>query len=378
MKTIGFIPILCESKLINTTPINGKPLIYWGILALAKSPAIDEIVIATDCKEIADIALSFNFPNLKIYNRLPQNAQDTSSTEDVMLEYIQQAKVDPKSTVVLLQATSPLVSANDISKGIEIMQSGKYKSVMSVVRIKRFFWHENGTPLNYDYKNRPRPQNFKGQLMENGAIYINTAENIVKDKNRLSQPIGFVEMPEYTATEINEPADCIIIEKLMQKHCKEKPQPTDIKLFLSDVDGVLTDAGMYYSEHGDELKKFSTYDGMGFKILQEKGIKTGIITSEQVTLNKRRAEKLKLDLQFHGAKNKLEIVSKLTKEMGISLSQVAYIGDDVNDLDLLKNVGVAGCPANARPEIKAIPNIIHLTKKGGEGAVREFVELIIG
>ena len=150
-----------------------------------------------------------------------------------------------------------------------------------------------------------------------------------------------------------------------------------IKLFLSDVDGVLTDAGMYYTENGDEIKKFCTYDGMGFKLLQKKGVKVGILTSEDRDLNRRRAKKLCLDYDFHGAKDKLKIVLDLCKNQNISIEEVAYIGDDINCFELLSNVGIAACPHNAIQRIKLIPNIIQLNKNGGDGVVREFVELML-
>jgi len=158
---------------------------------------------------------------------------------------------------------------------------------------------------------------------------------------------------------------------------RKKYDFSKIKLFLSDVDGVLTDAGMYYTEEGDEIKKFCTYDGMGFKLLQERGVKVGILTSEDRDLNRRRAKKLGLDLDLHGAKNKLNIVIELCKDTKISLDEVAYIGDDVNCFELLSNVGIAACPNNAIHRIKNIPNIIQLSKNGGDGVVREFVELML-
>ena len=142
-------------------------------------------------------------------------------------------------------------------------------------------------------------------------------------------------------------------------------------LFLSDVDGVLTDAGMYYTENGDEIKKFSTYDGMGFKLMQAKGIKVGILTAENRKLNKNRATKLKLDYDFHGIENKLEILSKLLKELSIDWKDVAYVGDDLNDIEVLKKVGQAFCPANAVEEVKKIKGIKHLSRSGGQGAIRE-------
>lgn len=155
--------------------------------------------------------------------------------------------------------------------------------------------------------------------------------------------------------------------------------PTKIKLLLTDVDGVLTDAGMYYSETGDELKKFNTHDGMGLQLIRDKGIKTGIITSEDTKLVERRFNKLKLDYLYQGKREggKLASVKEICSKEGLKLSEVAYIGDDVNCFELLSNVGLAACPANALDTIKNIPGIIQMKKKGGEGCVREFVEMIM-
>ncbi len=155
--------------------------------------------------------------------------------------------------------------------------------------------------------------------------------------------------------------------------------PTKIKLLLTDVDGVLTDAGMYYSEAGDELKKFNTHDGMGLQLIREKGIKTGIITSENTKLVERRFNKLKLDYLYQGKREggKLAAVKEICEKEGISLAEVAYIGDDINCFELLSSVGLAACPADALDAIKNIPGIIQMKKKGGDGCVREFVEMII-
>ena len=152
-----------------------------------------------------------------------------------------------------------------------------------------------------------------------------------------------------------------------------------IKLFLSDVDGVMTDAGMYYTESGDEFKKFNTHDGMGFQMLREAGIKTGIITSENTRIVTNRAAKLKVDYLYQGKGfgNKLEVAKEICEKENITLQEVAYIGDDINCLELLASVAIAACPANAVEKVKNIPNIIKLKLKGGEGAVREFIEWIL-
>ena len=164
-----------------------------------------------------------------------------------------------------------------------------------------------------------------------------------------------------------------------EEHGARNAEHGTIKLLLTDVDGVLTDSGMYYSEAGDELKKFNTHDGMGLQLIGQKGIKTGIITSEDTKLVERRFQKLKLDYLYQGKREggKLAAVKEICQKEGITLKQVAYIGDDVNCFELLSSVGLAACPSDALDTIKNIPGIIQMKKKGGEGCVREFAGLIM-
>ncbi len=380
MSTIAFIPARCGSKAIHLKNIKtfyGRPLLFWNAEALDNCSAVDRVVVATDCEEVKQCIESFSLTKLEVYLRDPQNAQDTSATEDVMLEYINHSNCSDDDTFLLVQATSPFTSTNDFSKALDTFATSEFDSLLSCARIKRFFWSEEGTSINYDYRQRPRRQDFDGSLMENGAFYINTVKGIKQHGNRLGGQIGIFEMPAYTSLELDEDEDWLQGELLMHRYQRDRRQAVDVRLMLSDVDGVLTDAGMYYTENGDEIKKFNTYDGMGFKLLQAQGAKVGILTKEDRQLNRNRALKLKLDFDFHGIDHKLELVKDLCKKEGIHLHQVAYIGDDVNDEALLRAVGVAACPASARPEIKGIPGINILKTSGGMGPVREFVEEIL-
>ena len=380
MKTIAFIPVRGGSKSIINKNIKlfcGKPLVYWVSKAAQDSLNIDEIIVATDSADIKKTVLDFGFNKLNVYDRSEQNALDTSSTESVMLEYLENAN-NGGDTFILIQATSPFLQSEDITNAVDQYQKTGVDSLLSCTQVKRFFWEENGKPLNYDYKARPRRQDFKGSLIENGALYINSVNNILEHGNRLSGEIGIYIMPEYTMTEIDEPDDWVYAEHLMKKYILNQNKK-QIKLFLSDVDGVLTDAGMYYSENGEELKKFNTHDGMAFQLLREDGIKTGIITSENTQIVERRAKKLKVDFLYQGKQfgGKLEIANEICEKLGIDLDQVAYIGDDINCYELLSNVGIAACPHNAVDKIKTIPGILQLSKNGGEGVVREFVSRIL-
>ena len=384
MKTIAFIPVRGGSKSIplkNIKPFCGKPLVCWNIEALEQCPLVDAIVVATDSDAIENVVVSAGYSKTKIYRRSAENASDTASTESVMLEYINFSKLEKDIVFMLVQATSPLTETHHFTEALQQYSEGKYDSMLTCVRNKRFFWNHDGIPVNYNYFNRPRRQDFPGLMMENGAFYINIVGRIVQHKNRLCGKIGIYEMPEYTATEIDEPDDWTYLEHLMCKYVlsKRTTNHKQVKLFLTDVDGVLTDAGMYYSENGDELKKFNTHDGMGLQLLMKAGIKTGIITSENTKIVEKRAKKLKVDYLYQGKREggKLEVAKEICAKEYISLDEVAYIGDDINCHELLSSVGMAACPANALPRIKNIPNIIHLEKKGGEGAVREFVEIIL-
>lgn len=382
MKTIAFIPVRGGSKSIPLKNIKlfcGKPLVCWNIEALENCPMVDEVIVATDSDEIWNTVEKQNYKKTILYRRSTENACDTASTESVMLEYINYAQLPNDDIFMLVQATSPLTESVHFMEALQLFSKHEYDSIITCVRNYRFFWNEDGTSMNYDYRNRPRRQNFNGMLMENGAFYINIVGNVKESGNRLSGKIGIYEMPEYTATEIDEPDDWIVLENLMRKHVLSQKVNSKIKLFISDIDGTLTDGGMYYSENGDELKKFNTRDGMGFELLRKTGIKTAIITSEDRSLNHRRAEKLKIDFIYQGKRGegKVSVAKEICEELGLTFDEVAYIGDDINCLDLLSLVGLAACPADADSKIKDLPFIHVMTKKGGDGCVREFINMII-
>ncbi len=149
-----------------------------------------------------------------------------------------------------------------------------------------------------------------------------------------------------------------------------------IKFFISDIDGVLTDGGMYYSEAGDELKKFNTKDGMGVAILRSLGVEVVFVTSENTKINIRRANKLKVKYLFQNVKDKLTYIRKFLETQKVSFDEIAYIGDDINDIELLKSVQLSFCPADAVYEVKNNVNYI-LDKRGGEGVFREAVEFLM-
>ncbi|MGV4554340.1 KdsC family phosphatase [Ornithobacterium rhinotracheale] len=149
------------------------------------------------------------------------------------------------------------------------------------------------------------------------------------------------------------------------------------KLIATDIDGVWTDGGMFYDQTEIELKKFNTYDSAGVLFAQHLNIPVAIITGENSNIVKRRAKKLKINDLFLGAKNKPMILSELCSKYNIQKSEVAYIGDDINDIEVLEQVGFSACPSSAPRYIQELCKYV-CNKKGGDGAFREFVEYLIG
>lgn len=149
------------------------------------------------------------------------------------------------------------------------------------------------------------------------------------------------------------------------------------KLVITDIDGVWTDGGMYYDQTGNEWKKFNTSDSAGIIFCHKLNIPVAIITGEKTEIVQRRADKLKVDYLYQGVTNKVDVAKELCEKLNIDFTEVAYIGDDINDLGLLKKVGISGAPSNASDYVKNIVNIVT-NKKGGDGAFREFIEIIIG
>lgn len=147
----------------------------------------------------------------------------------------------------------------------------------------------------------------------------------------------------------------------------------NIKLFLTDIDGVWTDGGMYYDNQGNEMKKFNTSDSAGVLFLRSMNIPVGMITGEDTEIVRRRAQKLKIDMLYMGVKNKLAIMKMICEEKQLEFSEVAYIGDDLIDIPVMDVVGLSAVPADT-PDYVSVHADWVLKKRGGEGVFREFVE----
>jgi len=217
-RIVALIPLRGGSKSIlkkNIKFICGRPLCAWVLEAAVNSELIDSVYVSTDSKEIADVVVGLNM-GIKIIERPSNLSTDKATTESVILHAME---IIPFDKVVTIQATSPLLETLDIDRALIDFEKLKYDSMLSAVRMKRFFWTENGLPINYNPISRPMRQDFKGTFMENGAFYI-TKRSVLKNlKCRIGGVVGIFEMDEKTAVEIDEPDDWTIVERLLkEKH----------------------------------------------------------------------------------------------------------------------------------------------------------------
>ncbi|MBQ7563565.1 MAG: acylneuraminate cytidylyltransferase family protein [Lachnospiraceae bacterium] len=233
MKNIAFIPARGGSKSIplkNIHEINGKPLIYWTVKAAHDSKSIDHIYVSTDSEKIRNTVESFEFEDVTVVDRSPESASDSASTEDAMLEFAE--NYTDFENICLIQATSPLLTSEDIDGGFALFETEETDSVFSGNRKYQFIWTDEnpsaGSAISaaseksfviptYDIKKRPRRQDWSGYIVENGAFYITSRALLLKSSCRFSGRIKAYEMPANRIFEIDEPVDWEIAGELLRR-----------------------------------------------------------------------------------------------------------------------------------------------------------------
>lgn len=223
---LTFLPCRRGSKGVpgkNRKLINGRPLFSWALRSASEAACTDKVVLATDDPEIVESARRYDFPKVSLYDRLPENAVDASPTMDVVREFFELTEIPlhDEDLFLLVQATSPLISAEDIDAAHATYLSSGADSLLSVVALKRFQWSRDGRPMNYRLDRQPRRQDFEEEnriLVENGALYLTTVGNIREHGLLKSGKVAFHVMEESTFWEIDEEDDFDVVEHLLRKH----------------------------------------------------------------------------------------------------------------------------------------------------------------
>lgn len=380
---VAFIPARGGSKSIplkNIQTFCGRPLIYWVLKAAQECQSISTVYLATDSHQIKQAALEFGFSKVEVVSRAAETAIDQAGTESAMLEF---AASHDFNNMVLIQATSPLLEAGDLEGGFRQFLDQQADSLVSGVRQKKFIWKtEQGwaQPVNYQPTQRPRRQEWEGSFIENGAFYITRRSHLLASHCRVSGKITYFAMAEDTYYELDEPEDWLIVEQLKWRRLQQDHLAgidfKQINLLICDVDGVLTDAGLYYVD-GQEGRKFSVRDGKGIELLRKQGIQMMFLTSEDTPGIAQRARKLGVEYLHMGIKDKKAFLGSFFQtHPEFSFPRTAYVGDDVNDLDNIREAGFAAAPQDADKSVKAAAQYV-CQLPGGRGCVREVCDLIL-
>lgn len=378
-KIIAVIPARGGSKGIphkNIKMLLGKPLIGWSLAQVKNSKYIDEYFVSTDNNKIAKISEEFG---AKIVKRPKRISGDNASTESALIHISQELNYN-FDVMIVLQCTSPMRYPEQIDEAIEKMFKENADSLLTGSLNTVFFWDNNGSPLNYDYKKRPRRQDKNWEFVENGSFYIFKKHILLETGNRLGGKISQYLMPKWMSFEIDEPFDFELIKFLMRfkylKNHELNDKISKIKLVLFDVDGVFTDGSVSLDSNGVESISFSRIDGKGVELLRNKNYFLGVISSENNHLVKKRMQKLKIENIHLGIKNKMGVYKRLKNKYDLIDEEICFCGDDVQDMPVLKKVGLSCCPQNGQNDVKDICDIVS-EKNGGDGFVRDIANLFI-
>ncbi len=381
---LALVPARGGSKGIpgkNLAPVGGKPLLAHTLEQARDTPAVSRVVVSTDDDAIARCAVAYG---AGVVRRPAKLASDTATSEVALqhaLEALRVAEDYQPDLVVFLQATSPLRRRRDISGAIATLDSERADSLFSACPAHGFVWRRRGGALDaltYDPGQRPRRQDIGEDLLENGSIYVFKPWVLRRSHNRLGGKIAVYPMDPLDSFQIDGPADLEFFERLLalRKAPLEAPDLAPIRLLVLDFDGVLTDNRVIVRQDGSESVSCDRSDGLGIeKLLAGGRIEAVVLSKETNPVVSARCRKLGLPCS-HGHDEKLPQLERMATERGLTASQVAYVGNDVNDLEAMDWCGVAVAVADAYPEVRASADFVTL-RPGGRGAVREVCDLLL-
>lgn len=383
MEILALIPARGGSKGIprkNLRVVGGQPLLAHSIRAARETAGITRVVVSTDDAEIGRVARDYG---AEVVVRPPEISGDAASSESALLHALSHLRKEQgyaPDLVVFLQPTSPLRRANDVQKAIETLIGEGADSLFSACVQQGFVWRRQGRDVvsfTYDFRARPRRQDAPEDLVENGSIYVFKPWVLEELGNRLGGRIAVHPMDLYDSFQIDEPADVDLMEALFSQRqaARAVPDLRGIRLFAMDFDGVMTNNRVLTDQEGKEAVWTNRGDGWGIARLKEAGMQLVVISTEANAVVAARCRKLGIEC-VHGCADKLGALQEAARHRALTQSEIAYIGNDVNDLACLAWVGAAIAVADAVPAVRAVAHYVTRVP-GGQGAVREVCDIIL-
>jgi N-acylneuraminate cytidylyltransferase len=388
---VSIIPVRGGSKGIlrkNLIDFCGKPLLAWSILQALEAETISQIYVTSDDREILAVAQQYGASPIL---RTQELATDTSSSEAALLHALAEIEISSQrpELVVFLQATSPLRESSDIDGSVRRLLEAGADSLFSAAVLEDIcVWKREQGELRgvtFDPFNRGRRQDREPYFLENGSIYVFRPEILQEQRNRLGGRLAIFEMPYWKSYEIDTREDIAVCEyffrkRLLSHWLDAKPDWTiasqAIDCVAFDFDGVMTDNRVLVLQDGTEGIVANRADGLGVERLRALGLPQVIISTETNAVVKARARKLNLEI-FAGCRDKKKTLQDYCQKHGYDPQRVVYVGNDVNDLEVMRQVGFPVAPADAHPQVKAITWRVTQVR-GGYGVIKELAERIVG
>lgn len=381
--TVAIIPARGGSKGIpdkNLQTVGGIPLLVRAIRSCQAATQINLVIVSTDSDQIAIAALE---AGAKVIRRPAELSTDEATSETALLHVIDELKKEGirPDWLAFVQCTTPFVEPSDIDETVQLLDS--FDSALTVAPSHRFIWkHDessNGVGVNHTPLQRSRRQELSSEFVETGGVYAMNTAGFVANGHRFFGKIGLHVVPADRAMEIDDISD-LSIARALAKRIPEYPIPSDnllnrLKAIVFDFDGVITDNRVLVSENGRESVLCDRGDGLGISNLHRIGLRMLILSKETNRVVRHRARKLHVEV-IHGCDEKARSLTGWLEKLAINPSDCAYIGNDINDVECMKFVGLAISPRDAHPRARQYSHWI-LGSNGGHGAIREFADAVI-
>ena len=335
------------------------------------------IVVSTDDDAIAAEA---ERSGASVVHRPPELADDTATSESALVHALDTLTADGVEADVLafIQCTSPFIGGDELAGAIDAVTSGQADVAFAARETHEFIWTRqpdgSATGLNHDHRQRLRRQDRTPDWAETGAFYVMRVSGFRQHGHRFFGRVVPQPVDPAHAIEIDTPAE-LELARVLAGGESSAPALGPVQLLVTDFDGVHTDDRVWIAQDGTEMVVASRRDGHGVKLLRQLGVEVLIISTEENPVVARRAEKLKIEC-IHAVDDKWPLLKRLLDERGLDPAVVAFLGNDVNDVECIRNVGYGIATADAHPSARDVAQYVTVAA-GGHGAVREVAELIL-
>ncbi|MEV4114584.1 N-acetylneuraminate synthase family protein [Nonomuraea sp. NPDC049695] len=372
MRVLAVVPARGGSAgvpLKNLALVGGVPLVTRAVRACLRAELVDQVVVSTDHAGIAETARQ---AGAVVVDRPEELSGATASSESAVLHALDALGADPE-VVVLVQCTSAFIDPDDLSAAVRKVLDGEADSVVSGLPTHEFLWTAAGAGINHDPAVRQRRQDRDAQFRENGAFYVMRTSGLREHGHRFFGEVAVQPVPPQHAIEIDNPEDLELVRALAP--FIDQPEPIDVDAVITDFDGVHTDDRAYVDSDGREMVLVSRSDGMGVSLLKRSGVKVLVMSTEHNPVVAARARKLGVPV-LQGLADKRTVLRDWLTIEGLDPARVAYVGNDVNDLGPMAEVGWPVATPDAHPRVRAAARTV-LTRPGGSGAVRELCDRVV-